>query len=84
MKFEFRSAEGRVCCSTDNPANLCPDCRSKQRPANRYAPPDAYAADITAMQTGARAPEPSKAKGKFSPPDPYTAGINAMRQADVH
>jgi len=28
-RFEFRAADGHVCCSTDNPSNLCADCKAK-------------------------------------------------------
>lgn len=30
-KYEFRSANGRVCCASDNPNHLCPKCKLKLR-----------------------------------------------------
>ena len=29
MTYEFRHADGRVCCSTDNPEHLCAKCRER-------------------------------------------------------
>jgi hypothetical protein len=52
--FEFRGADGWVCCSSDDARNLCPDCKAKVRVAERTAaqaeirasggdePPDPY------------------------------------------
>ena len=76
MKYEFRSAEGRVCCSGDNPDNLCRDCRSKLRVNKNYAPPDPFAPRKLS------APPPSTSK--FAAPDPYAAGIAALRSANGH
>jgi hypothetical protein len=41
-KFEFRSTEGKVCCSTDNPARLCASCASKAASQKSLEAPDPY------------------------------------------
>jgi hypothetical protein len=82
MKLEFRSADGRVCCSSDNPDNLCRDCRTRLRINNlkklraneNYAPPDPYAPSEPSA--------PPRSSNKFSPPDPYAAGIAELRSAN--
>jgi hypothetical protein len=38
-RFEFRSASGEVCCSSDNPEHLCAKCKAKAH-TQRHAASD--------------------------------------------
>jgi hypothetical protein len=51
--FEFRTADGRVCCSSDDRACLCEHCQA----AARDQIVDPYAAGITALRTRYGIPE---------------------------
>jgi len=41
--YEFKTTEGRVCCSTDDPQALCKNCRAAFDASPYYNPPDSYA-----------------------------------------
>lgn len=70
MKYEFRTADGRVCCSTTRPEDLCDACKHalaepsqaalQQRDDWEYdpygTPPDPYLLALEARKThGAKA-----------------------------
>ena len=44
-KYEFRTASGRMCCSTDNREYLCDKCRKRLKPYP--LPQDPYATPAT-------------------------------------
>jgi hypothetical protein len=69
MRYEFRSAEGRTCCRTDNVKNLCPTCSRRV---------GAAAVPVPAPVSGAAA------RQDFAPPPPsLAAAIQALRNGDV-
>jgi hypothetical protein len=43
MRYDYRSANGQICCQTDNIAHLCAACRVKARTPGVPPPPDLQA-----------------------------------------
>ncbi len=43
MRYEFKTADGRTCCKSDDPKNLCAACKARVASAD---PPDGYKAAL--------------------------------------
>ncbi len=48
MRYEFKTADGRTCCNTDDPKNLCPACKARAASAD---PPDGYKTALARTST---------------------------------
>jgi hypothetical protein len=67
MRYEFRNADGRICCSSDNPNNLCDRCKAR---AAGQTPPDYSGRGLPRTLT---APNPYRAAMDAAPYVPVPA-----------
>lgn len=72
MRYEFKTADGRSCCKSDDPKLLCAACRARLAAANSSDAPDGYKA---ALAAGGRTPYTSS-----DPTDGYAAALKGGRQ----
>jgi hypothetical protein len=48
-KYAFKTAEGKNCCQTNDPSNLCEHCKAAFAAGDSCAPPDPYKAPLKAL-----------------------------------
>lgn len=86
MRYEFRSATGRVCCSGDNPDALCASCKARagltpiqgtKAHAAEHDPLAGYRPTLDKLAPHARQqPQQSIAASSFVPPDSYAIALS--------
>ncbi len=89
MRYQFRSADGAICCDSDNPNYLCDKCKAQLRRSSTggvrtasQPPPDPYAQATLRAAERAEALSPSSDpdyQPRGTPPDIYAITL-AIRQ----
>jgi hypothetical protein len=51
--YEFRNANGTICCQNDTVEHLCANCQLRVAATEDYEPPDPYKAGIAALRGAA-------------------------------
>lgn len=95
MRYEFRSATGRVCCKANDPSLLCPACKARAglTPIQRTDAPAAPEHDplagyrpalaAFAQETHQQLPPQQRGSsdhGSSFVPDPYQLALDRMKE----
>ena len=71
-RYEFRTAEGQVCCQTNEAAHLCADCAALA--SRSVPPPPDLAAAIRAARSASPATRQQRLDEFFAGPRPLADG----------
>jgi hypothetical protein len=81
MRYEFRTSDGKTCCSTDNPDYLCRACKQRlarmasDLPRDANGVPDPYRIPpVTPTRLG------PTYQPYGTPPDPYAIALQKQKE----
>ena len=75
MKYEFKSANGRVCCSGDDFACLCKSCKERARVTEASTASSRQAVRLQVSSPGASGAVPRPSASGVPPPPDLTEAI---------